>query len=182
MRKRRHLTLVVSAISIGAGLAGSNGADANPLSFHNTKPPELTIVGGADLERVNQKVEALRKRTEQARQNLEAANAHLRPAEAEYKAAKGEKEALILRQKASELASIADGEQVAAKPPKEGEAQQISGDKVMSETAQPVSSGTGMPAPATSGRIDPFEKTAAPAQDFNAQPQQGTLEDLQPSH
>lgn len=181
MRKRRHLTLVVSALSIGAGLAGTSGADANPLSFHNARPPELTIVGGADLERVNQKVEALRKRTEQARQNLEAAKAHLRAAEAEYKAAKGEKEALILRQKASELASIADGEQVAAKPPKEGESQQISGDKVMSESAQPVTI-EATPATAAGGRIDPFEKTAAPAQDFNAQPQQGTLEDLQPAH
>ena len=162
MRKVRHLTLVVSAIGLSAGLATAGQVHAKPqlelLKFSGAKPAETTsTVGAAEMERTNQRVEALRKRTEQARQQLEAAKAHLRAAEAEYKAARAEKEALILRNKATELASLAGGEK--------------SESKAETQTGSPA---PGAVEPTANGRIE------APAQDFNA-PQPATLQDLQPS-
>lgn len=162
MRKIRHLTLVVSAIGLSAGLATA-AVHAKPqlelLKFSGAKPAETTsTVGAAEMERTNQRVEALRKRTEQARQQLEAAKAHLRAAEAEYKAARAEKEALILRNKATELASVAVGEGA-------------------QKTESPAKT------EATAGRIDPSEllpsetgsSGTAPAP---GQPQAATLDDL----
>lgn len=168
MRKVRHLTLVVSAISIGAGLAGTS-VGAKPqlelLKFPGANKAETTqaVVGSAELDRSNQKVEALRKRTEQARQQLEAAKAHLRAAEAEYKAARAEKEALLLRTKATELASSANDPTLNAAA------------EVKSENAAGGEAGTsGAPVPNSnslnSGRIDPY--STAPA----VQP--ATLNDL----
>ncbi|MBI5171866.1 MAG: hypothetical protein SFV17_24560 [Candidatus Obscuribacter sp.] len=163
MRKIRHLTLVVSAIGLSAGLATAE-VHAKPqlelLKFSGAKPAETTsTVGAAEMERTNQRVEALRKRTEQARQQLEAAKAHLRAAEAEYKAARAEKEALILRNKATELASVAVGEG----------AQKTEASPAKTE--------------ATAGRIDPSE--LAPSETVSAgtapapgQPQAATLDDL----
>ncbi|MBX9937769.1 MAG: hypothetical protein K2Y32_00875 [Candidatus Obscuribacterales bacterium] len=157
MRKVRHLTLVVSAISIGAGLAATS-VGAKPqlelLKFPGTSKAEATqaVVGSAELDRSNQKVEALRKRTEQARQQLEAAKAHLRAAEAEYKAARAEKEALLLRTKATELASSANDPTLNAAA------------EVKSEnTAGGEAGNTGAPVPNSNslnaGRIDPYAAT-----------------------
>lgn len=173
MRKVRHLTLVVSALSLGAGLATTHSVSAKPqlelLGLHSRTGTAATpdantvssvsVVGSAELEKVNQKVEALRRRTEQAKQQLEAAKAHLRAAEAEYKAARADKEALILRNKATELASVAGAEKVDSTQTQKVESK-------LEET--PV-------APA-GGRISaPLQE--APAQDFNA-PQPATLQEL----
>ena len=163
MRKVRHLTLVVSAIGLSAGLATAGQVHAKPqlelLKFSGAKPAETTsTVGAAEMERTNQRVEALRKRTEQARQQLEAAKAHLRAAEAEYKAARAEKEALILRNKATELASVAVGEGA-------------------QKTESPAKT------EATAGRIDaselaPSETGSAGTAPAPGQPQAATLDDL----
>lgn len=176
MRKVRHLTLVVSALSLGAGLATSHSVSAKPqlelLGLHSrtgtaASPDANTVstVGSAELEKVNQKVEALRRRTEQAKQQLDAAKAHLRAAEAEYKAARADKEALILRNKATELASVAGAEKVENTQKIESKPEEMTG-------ASPVP-GAVVPA---GGRISaPAQE--APAQDFNA-PQPATLQEL----
>lgn len=158
MRKVRHLTLVASAISIGAGLAGTS-VGAKPqlelLKFSGSSKAEAsqTVVGSAELDRSNQKVEALRKRTEQARQQLEAAKAHLRAAEAEYKAARAEKEALLLRTKATELASTANDPTLNA-------AAEVKTDASSSEA---VSAGAPVPNSNSlnAGRIDPYGASPA---------------------
>ena len=162
------MTLVASAISIGAGLAGTS-VGAKPqlelLKFSGSSKAEAsqTVVGSAELDRSSQKVEALRKRTEQARQQLEAAKAHLRAAEAEYKAARAEKEALLLRTKATELASSANDPTLNAAA--EVKTENASGGEAVS-TGAPVPNSNNL----STGRIDPY--AASPA----VQP--ATLNDL----
>lgn len=183
MRKVRHLTLVVSALSLGAGLATSHSVSAKPqlelLGLHSrtgtASSPDantvssVSVVGSMELEKVNQKVEALRRRTEQAKQQLDAAKAHLRAAEAEYKAARADKEALILRNKATELASVAGAEKVENTQKIESKPEEMTG-------ASPVP-GAVLPA---GGRISaPAQE--APAQDIHVDyqaPQPATLQEL----
>lgn len=125
------------------------------LSLYNAKPPELTIINLAPDQARQSKVEALRKRTEQAEQNLEAAKAHLRAAEAEHQQLKAKK-ALILRQKAHRLASIADGEQLLLSLLKKVRASKSAETRWWARGAQPVTI-EATPATAAGGRIDPFE-------------------------